>query len=121
MSVRTVGIATMFTAGISFGVLSLAIARYAPAYAFAGDSTARAAAELAAGWALLTVGLMALARRRGGLFGALLVLGSFGWFLVGWNNPGIRYPLGIAIGLTLSAAAPPLIAPAALVYPGTRL
>jgi hypothetical protein len=31
MSVRTVGIATMFTAGTSFGVLSLAIARHEPA------------------------------------------------------------------------------------------
>jgi signal transduction histidine kinase len=121
MSVRTVGIATMFTAGISFGVLSLAIERHEPAYAFAGDSTARAAAELAAGWALLTVGLMALARRRGGGFGALLVAGSFGWFLLEWNNPGIGYALGFAIGLTLYAAAPPLIAHAALVYPGSRL
>ncbi len=121
MSVRTVGIATMFTAGISFGVLSLAIARHEPAYAFAGDSTARAAAELAADWALLTVGLVALARRRGGGFGVLLVAGSFGWFLVEWNNPGIGYALGFAIGLTLYAAAPPLIAHAALVYPGSRL
>ena len=121
MSVRIVGIATMFTAGISFGVLSLAIVRHEPAYGFAGDSTARAAAELAAGWALLTVGLMALARRRGGGFGVLLVAGSFGWFLVEWNNPGIGYALGFAIGLTLYAAAPPLIAHAALVYPGSRL
>ena len=121
MSVRTVGIGTLFLAGISFGALSLAIARREPADAFAGDSTARAAAELAAGWALLTVGLMALARRRGGGFGALLVAGSFGWFLVEWNNPGIGYALGFAIGLTLYAAAPPLIAHAALVYPGSRL
>jgi signal transduction histidine kinase len=123
MSVRTVGIATMFTAGISFGVLSLAVARHEPAYAiwFAGDSTARAAAELAAGWALLTVGLVALARRRGGGFGVLLVAGSFGWFLLEWNNPSIGYALGFAIGLTLYAAAPPLIAHAALVYPGSRL
>jgi signal transduction histidine kinase len=123
MSVRTVGIGTMFTAGVSFGVLSLAIARHEPAYAiwFAGDSTARAAAELAAGWALLTVGLVALARRRGGGFGALLVAGSFGWFLVEWNNPSIGYALGFAIGLTLYAAAPPLIAHAALVFPGSRL
>jgi signal transduction histidine kinase len=121
MSVRTVGIATMFTAGVSFGVLSLAVARHEPADAFAGDSTARAAAELAAGWALLTVGLMALARRRGGGLGVLLVAGSFGWFLVEWNNLGIGYALGFAIGLTLYAAAPPLIAHAALVYPGSRL
>jgi signal transduction histidine kinase len=121
MSVRSVGIAAMFTAGVSFGVLSLAIARHEPASAFAGDSTARAAAELAAGWTLLTVGLMALARRRGGGFGVLLVAGSFGWFLVEWNNPGIGSALAFAIGLTLYAAAPPLIAHAALVYPGSRL
>src|SRR6266511_2966678 len=121
MSFRTAGLVTLFLAGIAFGSLSLAIARHEPAYAFAGDSTARAAAELAADWALLTVGLVALARRRGGGFGALLVAGSFGWVLVEWNNSSIGYALGFAIGLTLYAAAPPLIAHAALVFPGSRL
>jgi signal transduction histidine kinase len=123
MSIRTAGLVTLLLAGIAFGSLSLAIARHEPVNAiwFAGDSTARAAAELAAGWALLTVGLVALARRRGGGFGALLVAGSFGWFLLEWNNPSVGYALGFAIGLTLYAAAPPLIAHAALVFPGSRL
>ena len=121
MSVRTVGIGTVFMAGISFGALSLTIARREPAYSFAGESAARAGAELAAGWALLTVGLVAWARRRGSSFGPLLVAASFGWFLLEWNNPRIGSALGFALGLALYAAAPPLVAHAVLVYPGRRL
>ncbi len=37
MSVRTVGIGTLFLAGIAFGALSLAIARREPAFSFAGE------------------------------------------------------------------------------------
>lgn len=121
MSVRTVGIGTLFLAGISFGALSLAIARREPAFAFAGELPTRAAAELIAGWSLLAVGLVACARRRGRTFGPLLVCASFGWFLLEWNNPGIGSALAFAIGLTLYAAAPPLIAHAALIYPRSRL
>ena len=77
----------------------------------------RVAAELSAGWALLAVGLAAWARRPGAAFGALLAAGSFGWFALEWNNPGIGSAAGFALGLTLYAAAPPLIAHAALVYP----
>ena len=65
MSVRTVGIGTLFLAGIAFGALSLAIARREPAFSFAGELPTRAAAELIAGWSLLAVGLVAWARRRG--------------------------------------------------------
>ena len=119
MSVRTVGIGTLFLAGISLGALSLAIARREPASA--GELPTRAAAELIAGWSLLAVGLVACARRRGRTFGPLLVCASFGWFLLEWNNPGIGSALGFALGLTLYAAATPFVAHAALVYPGRRL
>jgi signal transduction histidine kinase len=108
-------------AGITFGVLSLAIARNEPSYSFAGQSTVRAAAELGAGWALLATGLVAWARRPGSRFGALVAAASFGWFLVEWNNPGIGSPVGFAMGLTLYAVAPPLVAHAALAYPAGRL
>src|SRR5688572_5444542 len=121
MSVRTVGIGALFLAGISFGVLSLGIARREPAFSFAGEPPSRAAAELIAGWSLLAVGLVAWARRRGCGFGPLLIAASFGWFLLEWNNPGIGSALGLALGLTLYAVAPPLVAHAALVYPGRRL
>ena len=121
MSVRTVGIGTVLMAGISFGVLSLAIARREPAFSFAGELPTRAAAELIAGWSLLAIGLVAWMQRRGNAFGALLVAASFGWFLLEWNNPGIDSALGFAIGLTLYAVAPPLVAHAALVYPRRRL
>jgi signal transduction histidine kinase len=121
MSIRTAGIGTLFLAGIAFGLLSLAIARREPAFSFAGELPTRAAAELIAGWSLLAVGLVAWMRRRDSGFGALLVAASFGWFLLEWNNPGIDSALGFAIGLTLYAVAPPLVAHAALVYPRRRL
>src|SRR5215204_5228502 len=121
MSVRTVGIGTLFLAGISFGAVSLLIARREPAFSFAGELPTRAAAELIAGWSLLAVGLVAWARRRSSSFGPLLVAASFGWFLLEWNNPGIGSALGFALGLTLYAVAPPLVAHAALLYPGPRL
>lgn len=121
MSFRTAGLVTLFLAGIALGSLSLAIARREPASSFAGELPTRAAAELIAGWSLLAVGLAACARRRGRTFGPLLVGASFGWFLLEWNNQGIGSALGFALGLTLYAVAPPLVAHAALVYPGRRL
>src|SRR5687768_6328737 len=121
MSSRAVGIGTLFLAGIAFGSLSLAIARREPAFSFAGELPARAAAELIAGWSLLAVGLVAWTRRRGSTFGPLLVAASFGWFLLEWNNPGIGSAPGFALGLTLYAVAPPFVAHAALVYSGRRL
>jgi signal transduction histidine kinase len=107
--------------GFAFGALSLAIARGGPGYSFAGRSASGAAVELVAGWALLTIGIAAWARRPDSRFGALLAAAAFAWFLVEWNNPGIGSALGFALGLTLYAVAPPLVAHAVLAYPGGRL
>jgi len=130
-------LAAVAVAGLAFGVLSIAVARREPAYAFSGGAIrldtpneiggglllqpSRVAAELAAGWALLLVGLAAWARRPGAAFGALLAAASFGWFALEWNNPGIGSASGFALGLLFYAAAPPFVAHAALVYPGRRL
>ena len=121
-------VSVVLLAGLAFGALSIAIARREPAYSFAcelpssfdGEAELRAAAELLAGWTLLAVGLVAWAR-RGGRFGLLLVAASLGWFLLEWNNPGIGSAPGFALGLALYAVAPPLVAHAALIYPGRRL
>jgi signal transduction histidine kinase len=106
---------------LAFGALSLAIARGTPGNGFAGSSLWTAAAALAAGWALIAVGLIAWARRPTSRFGLLLAAGGFAWFLLEWNNPGIGSALGFTIGLVLSAVCPPLIAHAALAYPSGRL
>ena len=74
-----------------------------------------------AGWALLAIGLAARARRPDSRFGALLAAAAFGWFLVEWNNPGVGSALAFALGLTLYAVAAPIVAHAALAYPGGRL
>ena len=117
---RTVWLA-LWPVGLAVGVGSLAIARTTPGYGFAGASPWAAAAALAAGWALIAVGLIAWARRPTSRFGLLLAAGGFAWFLLEWNNPGIGSALGFTIGLVLSAVCPPLIAHAALAYPSGRL
>jgi signal transduction histidine kinase len=111
----------LWLVGIGFGALSLAIARGGAEYSFAGRSPLRAVVELAAGWALLTVGIAARARPAGNRFGALLAGVGFAWFLVEWNNPDIGSELGFALGLTLFAVAPPLVAHTALAYTRGRL
>jgi signal transduction histidine kinase len=111
----------LWPAGFTFGALSLTIARGEPAYSFAGGSTARGAVELLAGWALLVTGFVAWKRRPASRFGALLAAAAFGWFLAEWNNPGIGSALAFALGLTFYAVAAPIVAHAALAYPGGRL
>jgi signal transduction histidine kinase len=121
MSVRGAGRAAVLLAGLAFGLVTLSFARSQPAYSFAGESVLRAVAELGAGWALLAVGLVAVARRPGGRFGVLAVVASFGWFLTEWNNPDVGSAAVFTIGLTLYVIAPPLVAHAAITYPADRL
>jgi signal transduction histidine kinase len=111
----------LWPVGFAVGVVSLAIARSTPGYGFAGTSPWTAAAGLAAGWALIAVGLIAWARRPASRFGPLLAAGGFGWFLLEWNNPGIGSALAFTIGLVLSAVGIPLVAHAVLAYPSGRL
>lgn len=110
----------LWPAGLVVGVATLAVARTHPDYSFAGRSATGAVAELAAGWVLIAVGLTSWARRPGSRFGALLASGGFGWFLVEWTNPAIGSQVAFAIGLALYAVCPPLVAHAALAYPGGR-
>jgi signal transduction histidine kinase len=111
----------LWPVGLAVGVGSMAIAHGTPGYGSAGASLWTLAAGLAAGWALIAVGLIAWARRPASRFGLLLAAGGFGWFLQEWNNPGIGSELAFAIGLALSAVGVPLIAHAVLAYPSGRL
>jgi signal transduction histidine kinase len=111
----------VFGAGVAFGVFSLAIARSEPGYSFGGGSTVASAAELVAGYALLSAGLVASARRREGKLGAILVGASIAWFLLEWNNPGAGSAFVFTTGLVLYIAAPPLVAHSVLAYPEGRL
>jgi signal transduction histidine kinase len=111
----------LWPVGFAVGAVSLAIARGTPGYGFAGSSLWTSAAALAAGWALIAVGLIAWERRPGSRFGLLLAASGFGWFLLEWNNPGIGSELGFAVGLALYMVGIPLIAHAVLAYPSGRL
>ena len=79
-----------------------------------------AVAELAAGWALIAVGLRVALRRPGNRSGYLLAAAGISWFFVEWNNPGIGSPAAFTFGLVAWALAPPVVAHAILAYPSGR-
>ena len=111
----------VLSAGLALGAVSVAFARSEPGYSFGGASAFGSAAELVAGYALLAVGLVALARRGEGRLGGVLLAGSFAWFLLEWNNPGNGSAFVCTVGLVLYVAAPPIVAHAVLGYPGGRV
>lgn len=107
--------------GAAAGVFSLDVARDDPSRWFAGTSTVAGLTFLAAGWALIGVGLAFWLRRPGNLFGPLLASAGFAWFLIEWNNPGVGSALAFTMGQCLYAACPPLAGHAVLAYPDGRL
>ena len=111
----------VLVAGLAFGVFSLAVARGGAGNSFGGSSAFAGAAELAAGYALLAVGVAACMRPRQARLGVILAAASFAWFLLEWNNPAAGSAFVFAIGLVLFAAAPPLVAHAMLAYPDGRV
>jgi signal transduction histidine kinase len=111
----------VLTAGLGFGVFSLAVARRGAGYSFGGDTVIAGAAELIVGYALLAVGLAAWLRSRQARLGVILVAASFAWFVPEWNNPGAGSAVVFTAGLALYAAVPPLVAHAMLAYPDGRV
>ena len=98
-----------------------AVAREDPAGSLAGDSIAASLALAGAGWALVITGAVAWARRPSSRFGILLAAAGFAWFLAPLDNPGVGSGVAFTVGLVGYAACPPLVAHAALAYPGGRL
>ena len=103
----------LFAIGIGAAVVSVAVARAGPGYSFRGTSALATAVELVAGVALLTIGVVAPARR----FGALLGAASLAWFLVEWNNPEAGSAAVFSAGLALYAYGPAFVAHAAFSFP----
>jgi signal transduction histidine kinase len=110
----------LWAAAFGFGLVSLLVARSHPGGSFAGTSRVAAAAELAAGWALIAVGLRLSLRRPPNRSGYLLAAAGVSWFFVEWNNPGIGSPAAFTFGLVVWALAPPVVAHAVLAYPSGR-
>jgi signal transduction histidine kinase len=121
---------TVAAAGAGAGLAGLAVN---------GTGTLDAAAGLAAGWLLTATGLLQWARsaaprdvappkaaegpgRRPLIHaGPLLAAAGVAWLVAGWNTPAIGSAPAFGAGLILYAAAPPLLAHAALAFPGRRL
>jgi len=123
-------VAAVAAAGASAGLAGLAAN---------GTGTLAAAAGLAAGWILVATGLLEWVRsaaprdpaprsaagstgRRPVLpAGLLLAAAGLAWLVAGWNTPAIGFAPAFGAGLALYAAGPPLLAHAALAFPGRRL
>src|SRR5215472_14187914 len=88
-----------WAAAFGFGLVSLLVARSHPGGSFAGASWVAAVAELAAGWALIAVGLRLALRRPANRSGYLLAAAGISWFFVEWNNPAIESPAAFTFGL----------------------
>jgi signal transduction histidine kinase len=99
-----------------------------------GTGTLDAVPGLAAGWLLIATGLLQWARRAAPRYaaekgrrrpaghpGPLLAATGLAWLVAGWNTPAIGFAPAFGAGLILYAAAPPLLAHAALAFPGRRL
>jgi signal transduction histidine kinase len=121
VSSHRAAILSLAAAGAACGVAAVLAGRADPGWWFAGESPAAAVLELTAGLALLAAGAAAWWRRPDSAFGALLALAGVGWFVPEWNNPEAGGSLTFTAALALGAAAPPLLAHAALAYPAGRL
>ena len=103
--------------------LGLAVAdagRRAPGFSLAGDSPARVALGIAAGWTVVAAGL---ALRGGGsrAVGRLLAAGGCAWLAAGLATPGARLGPLFTLGLVAVMLAPAPIGWAMLLEAGDRL
>ena len=111
-----------FALALVIGVFTLDVVGESPGYGLAGESALDAVALLLPGWALVACGLGSWLRRPESRFGVLLAVAGIAWFLAEWDDhPGVGSSLAFTLGLCLSAACPPLVGHAVLVYPAGRL
>jgi signal transduction histidine kinase len=108
-------------AGLVLGIGTLQLTRESPSSSLAERSAVGGAVLLGAGWLAIGLGLRAWQRHPGRRYGPLLIAAGFAWFLAEWNNPGTGSAAVFTAGVVLYAACPPLVAHAALTYPGGRL
>jgi signal transduction histidine kinase len=104
--------------GVGLAIAAVSAGRSHPGWWFAGESSTALALELTAGVSLVGAGMAAWLRRPASRFGPLLALAGIAWFLPEWDNPDIGASFAFSAGTALLAACAPLVAHAALAYPG---
>lgn len=121
---RVVGLlahGALWLVGLTVGLVTLTLALLVPGSSSLARSPLSAALGLAAGWSLIAVGLVSRRREPGDRIAALLVLAGLSWFAAELANPASGSAALFTVGLVVAAACPPLVAHAALAYPGGRL
>ena len=91
-----------------------------PAFSILGSAWPGLALQMGVGAALVGAGLAVGRDPAQRASGALTTLAGMGWFVAGWNNPGVGDGWLLAVGTVLGGAYPVLIAHAALLYPDHR-
>jgi signal transduction histidine kinase len=101
----------------TLGLANADAARRAPGFSLAGDSLARVALGVSAGWAVVAAGI---ALGGSGWRGSSRLLGAAGcaWLAAGLATPGARAAPLFTLGLALGAAAPALMGHAVLIETG---
>lgn len=107
-------------AAVGLGLATADAARRAPGFSLAGDSPARVALGVVAGWGLVAAGL-ALQRSGSRAVGRLLAAGGCAWLAAGLATPGARLAPLFTLGLVAMMLAPALIGWAILLEAGDRL
>jgi signal transduction histidine kinase len=107
-------------AAVGLGVAVADAARRAPGFSLAGDSPARVALGIAAGWTVVAAGL---ALHGGGsrAVGRLLAAGGCAWLAAGLATPGARLAPVFTLGIVAVMLAPAPIGWAMLLEAGDRL
>jgi signal transduction histidine kinase len=109
------------TAGVVLAMGTLVLARQSVGSSFAERSTVGGVVLVLAGCSAIGVGVVAWRRPSERRYGCLLAAAGFAWFLAEWNTPRAGSALVFTLGVLLFAACAPLVAHAALAYPGGRL
>ncbi|MGZ8770422.1 MAG: sensor histidine kinase [Aeromicrobium sp.] len=106
---------------VSVGLIALLAAWRAEGFTPASESTQATVLTLAAGWALIAVGVEHVRRGRRRSFGALLAAVGFAWLMAEWANPAIDSGIAFTIGLAAGAVYVALVGHALLVFGRGRL
>ena len=107
--------------GVLLAVVALTLARAHPDGSLAGTSAVGALALVGVGLGLVTTGFASWRRWPDSRFGALLAVAGLAWMLPELANPEAGSSIVFTLGLVTFAAVPPVVAHAALAYPGGRV
>jgi signal transduction histidine kinase len=120
-TVRVASAVVVIATGLVIGAWSVSFASSADGLSRAATSGATAVLAVAAGWGILTAGVIGTWRNPRLPGAPLLILAGIGWFVAEWSNPGAPTAIVFTIGLLIGAAWPAMVAHAGVLLGRTRI